>query len=362
MTRVQASADLLQSDIRRRGLRPGDRYLTSEEAASVLEVSTGTAHQAMRLLVDLNILERKRKQGTYIGSAVEPLPLNQRKRIYVIEPSDAVRDPAYGLHLDIVSPAISAALGGSSFQVEYLPPGDTMGFVRTLAAEAEQAGNLGAFILMRSTFELQHFFQENRHRYPTIVWGSRYPGIDKLPFVESDQLSMGTQVARYVLEAGHRRVAVLMCDHWVQGDNQLMTGMGQVFASSPQRLENFEICSLPGYGDVNRTKVAEVLSSPNRPTAIVVRTGLQTRAIVDVAKKLDLQIPADVEVIVASKDMPQLPGLMLPHFVSHMDLDRIAAMFVELCQGKQPESYANIPVEFVHAARGTPSPSGRGPG
>ena len=55
--KVRTITEWLRHDIRCRGLRPGDRYMTSEEAARVLGVSTGTAHQAMRILVQQDILD-----------------------------------------------------------------------------------------------------------------------------------------------------------------------------------------------------------------------------------------------------------------------------------------------------------------
>jgi hypothetical protein len=353
-SKVRALADWLQLDIRRRGLRPGDRYLTSEEAARMLEVSTGTAHQAMRLLVEQNVLNRRQKQGTFIGPAVDPPTLGKRPRIYVLTPADAARDPAYARLSEAYYPAVSAALGGASLQLEYLPVGDSMGFVRALTEEAEATGNIGGFLLMRSTYEIQSFFQEQRHRYPAIIVGSAYPGITLLPNMDADQHYIGGHVAKYALESNHRRMAMLMYEHWAPGDSRLISAVAQALESSTRRLDRFEICSLPAYELPIRHRVMELLSAKDRPTLIAARMGLQVSIVFSVAKELGLRIPEDLSVVFANLGMQMPAGITIPHFVANAEMNeyggQIGKILAALQLGTAPDKYdMTYPVHFVEA-------------
>src|ERR1700759_3395110 len=68
-SRVREAADKLERHIRASGLQAGDRYITAEQAAQLIGGSIMTIQRAMKLLAGRNILERRPKAGTFIGSA-----------------------------------------------------------------------------------------------------------------------------------------------------------------------------------------------------------------------------------------------------------------------------------------------------
>jgi DNA-binding LacI/PurR family transcriptional regulator len=302
--------------------------------------------------VEQNILQRRQKQGTFIGPAVDPPAVSKRLRVYVLTPADAARDTSYARLSETIYPAISNALGGASLQLDYLPAGDSLAFARALAEEAEADGNLGGFLLMRSTFEIQSFFQEQRHRLPAVVVGNVYPGIDLLPRINADHFYIGEQIAKYALAARHRRMAVLMYEHWAPGDSLLMSGIAETLERSDQRLDRFEICSLPAYEQSIRHRVMEMLSRDDRPTVIVARMALQVSVVVEVAKELNLRIPQDVQVVFANLGQ-QLPiGVSIPNFAAEIGMDefgaKVGAMLSTLRSGKMPDNYDVVyPVRLV---------------
>jgi DNA-binding LacI/PurR family transcriptional regulator len=351
-TKVQSLAEWLQQDIRRRGLRPGDRYFTSQEAARLLDVSTGTAHEAMRVLVEKNVLDRRRKHGTYVGPAVDPPEINRRSRVYVLSPSEGTRDPVYSRFSEAFYPAIAQALNGAALQLEFMPEGDVMSFVRTLAYEAEDDGDLAGFLLMRPSYEIQEFFNEHRARFPAVVLGSVYPGITGLPWVDGDQGQIARLAAECVLRRGHRRVAVLRNDHWAPGDNAFMSGLMETFEMSRQRVDRLEICALPPYERPTRHRVQELLSSDERPTAMVVHTAFQISLVLDVVKQLGLQVPSEIDVIKGGLGFGSPFSESIPHAVSELSMREIGAilgqMLVSLRQGRKPDPpHLMFPVKFT---------------
>jgi DNA-binding LacI/PurR family transcriptional regulator len=350
-TKVQSLAEWLQQDIRRRGLRPGDRYLTSQEAARLLEVSTGTAHEAMRVLVEKNVLDRRRKRGTYVGPAVEPPEIGRRSRVYVLSPSEGTRDPVYTSFSEAFYPAIAQALDGAALQLEFMPAADEMSFVRTLAHEAESSGDLAGFLLMRPSYEVQEFFQEHRGRLPAVVLGSVYPGITGLPWVDGDQGQIARLAVECVLRRGHRRIAVLRNDHWAPGDNAFMSGLIETIETSRQHVDRLEICGLPPYERPIRHRVRELLSLDERPTAIIVHTAFQGSLLLDVVKELGLRIPDEVDVIKGGLAVGSSFAASIPHADSVLSMreigDIIGRMLASLRQGQQPDpSHLMFPVRF----------------
>lgn len=353
--RVQALANLLEQDIRRRGLRPGDRYVTSEEAARMLEVSTGKVHQVMRYLVDKNVLDRRRKQGTFVGGGAQPAPTNVRPKIYVLTPADGARDSSYSRWAHQIFPAISKSCSGASLQLEYLPNDDQMGFVRSLFENEERNGGFVGFILLRSSYEIQELFQENIHRYAAITLGDVFPGITRLPSISHDQCAIGKQCIEYVVSKGHRRILMTMLDTWAAGDNQLMHGINGALQTMKQSIERFELSSLPSRENVLRNHVRELLSSENRPTVVIARMSSQISIIHDVARELGIG-PEDLEVVLASISGASQVLEIVTHWESAHSIDKVsellADVLVKLRNGEASDSIRSLlDVKMVERAK-----------
>ena len=67
---VLALAERLERDIRRRGLAPGQKYLTGPESAQLLGTSVASANRALQRLAEQDIVVRRRKSGTFVGLAL----------------------------------------------------------------------------------------------------------------------------------------------------------------------------------------------------------------------------------------------------------------------------------------------------
>jgi DNA-binding LacI/PurR family transcriptional regulator len=323
----------------------------------MMEVSTGTAHQAMRLLADRNILERRPKQGTYVGAAVVPSALGERPRVYVLSPIDSSRNPTYSRYAEALYPAIAQSLDGASLQLEFLPAGDSVGFIRTLAHEATENGNLGGFVLVRSTYEVQEFFQEHRQKFPAVIVGSPYPGITSLPYIDCDQRCMGNHLASYILRAGHRRVVALMNDHWAPGANRLISGMAKSLNVPSEHAVQLEITSLPPHERSVEHCVRELLSSAARPSLILAHTVLHLTVVLQVASELKLRIPEDIDVVMSALGFVTPLAGMIPHFVGEMDPHEmgefVGRMLVALRKGEKLDPFNTVfPVKFVERQTG----------
>lgn len=346
---VRFLAKRLEQDILRRGLRAGDRYLTSVEAAKFLDVSTGTAHQAMRLLAERDIVDRRRKRGTFVGGAMEQPVSSQRKRVHVIITSAVHGDPALSFISEEFVARVSEAMGSAAVQIEFAPPGDGVAFVRRLVDETEARGDSGGFILSRSTYQMQRFLQDQH--LPAVVKGHVYPGITALPWIDEDQHRIGRLTAEYVLKAGHRRLAVLMYDNWAPGDNLFISGLMEVMQASGPKVQRLEICSLPPYELPISHRLGELLSAADRPTVLINRSPRDAKVAFDVARSLGLDVPKDLELVMGNVTYGAVLPQPVPHAVGGMDARQegrvVGRMLSELQAGRRPDPDHYIsPVKF----------------
>lgn len=346
---LQALANLLEQDILRRGLRAGDRYVTSQEAARMLEVSTGKVHQVMRYLVDKKVLDRRRKQGTFVGRGARPAENGIRPKIYVLTPAEGARDSSYSRWAHEIFPAVSKACNGASLQLEYLPSNDPLGFVRSLIEREDQQASFTGFVLLRSTYELQEFFQENVKRYSTVVWGDVFPGIDRLPCISHDQYEIGKQCIDYIVRKGHKRVSMIMLDSWAAGDNNLMRGIHDAMDSAKQNIDHFEMFGLPLQNNALRSHIHGLLTAKKRPEVIIARMSAQISMVYEVARELGLNVPQDVEVMLAGNALTTHP---VTHWVPKQSVDKVCeilcSVLVALHDGKELENNnSTLPVQIV---------------
>jgi DNA-binding LacI/PurR family transcriptional regulator len=226
-----------------------------------------------------------------------------------------------------------------------------MRFVRTLAHEAEASGDLAGFLLIRPNYEVQEFFHEHRARFPAVVLGHVYPGITGLPWVDGDQGQIARLAVEFVLRRGHRRVAVLRNEHWAPGDNAFMDGLIETFEMSRGQV-SLAICGLPPYELPIRHCVRELLSSDERPTAIVVHTAFQDSLVMEVVKELGLRVPDEIDVIKGGLGFGSPFSESIPHAVSELSMREIGTvlgqMLVSLRQGEQPNPFhLMFPVKFT---------------
>jgi LacI family transcriptional regulator len=182
--------------------------------------------------------------------------------------------------------------------------------------------------------------------------GSVYPGITELPSVDADQSYIGRRAAEYALDNHHRRMALLMYEHWAPGDSRLISGIAQSLESSDRRLNRFEICSLPAYELPIRHRLQELLSADDRPTVIVTRMGLQVSIVFEVAKELGLRIPDDLSVVFANLGAQLPAGISIPHFVAEVEMSvygaQIGEMLAALRFGTPAKTFQVVnPVRFV---------------
>jgi DNA-binding LacI/PurR family transcriptional regulator len=307
---LEVIAKQVEADIRNRGLRSGDKYLTGREVGRLLNVSSVTANRAMQQLAARGVLVRQRKAGTFVGEAVPAPSRSLRKRVHVLLTSGigAQDGSASNGYMPQLLGGIVEAMPGVSVQTDIVGRQEANDIVVRIVEEY-QASEVAGVILIRSSLEIQRRLAESG--VPVVVFGSVYPGVQGLPSLDIDQCQIGTRTAEYVARSSHRRVLLLTLNQWAPGDNLFMNGfMDAMHALNPA--VQFDLQSVPDDNETVFQVIKETLARSDRPTAIVARSPWLARTSAEVAKSVGARIPHEVELVLGNHHEVEIEGRRIP--------------------------------------------------
>jgi LacI family transcriptional regulator len=270
----------MEEDMRRRGLRAGDVYLTAREAARVFGVHPRMASRAMRRLAERQVLVRKQGVGTFIGPALDAGEALALRVIHVLISPDRYHA---ALPVGELTAGLLDSLQGHDLQLNILPGVNAAAHVRRLVKKAANEGWLTGLVLLGCSREVQEATLESAA--PAVVFGGVFATTQRLPSVDMDQREAGRLMARYVVQRGHRRAAFLTRDTWLPGDNQLLDGVNDVLSDAGLNQGALVMRSLPVDADAVTVEVEHLLAEHNPPTALICRGRFFGRAAFHAAHK-----------------------------------------------------------------------------
>lgn len=268
---VKTLADLLIDDIRRRGLRPGARYLTAAQAGQQFGVNEISVHRAMQLLANRDYLVRQRGSGTFIGSAFKSseVQTNPLQVIHVVMSIDHQRTAT--VPAEVLVTRLGAALPESVVDVHYVTPFDAMRHLDRIMKGIDGAEKSSeGIILIRSSRKMQIYVEHSG--VPAVVCGGVYPGVTQLPWVDVDQIKVGQSMAQYVLDNKSQKLLLLMRDDWRHGDNLMLEGIFQVLGKANFDMSALKILSIPPDPFHIEEELLELFSTDKSITGVMCRT------------------------------------------------------------------------------------------
>ncbi len=150
---------------------------------------------------------------------------------------------------------------------------------------------------------------------PVVLVDERRPGLD-LPAVLSDGRRGAREIARYVLEQGHERVAVIAgpASSWTA--EQRLAGYREAFAALGHDPDQFAVFVGDYRQGSGRELAARALAgSPRkRPTALLCANDLMAIGVLEHCKAAALRVPEDVS-IVGFDDIP-VAALLTPRLTT----------------------------------------------
>lgn len=290
VTAVDRLAARLEEDIRHRRLSVGERYLTATQAADLLGVSTSTAHRALALLAERNVLLRRHKVGTFVG----PEGVVRRSGMglvhFVIHEEDEGVSPI--LSIKAVQ-AVREQLGGGHIQFTFVPEHNAA--VRLADAFSMSAEPPSGVVAVSCPPDVYRYLAESK--IPTVVVGATYAGQAPLPSIDIDQAASARLLLKYLLSRGHRRIVFYTSHMSRPGDNAFMDGLREVSAAERLSPDAIILRTAPYAPDILEGTVKQVLEIDPRPTAIILRSEQPGEMAAAAVRRRGFQVPEDVEIV-----------------------------------------------------------------
>ena len=256
------------ADIRDRGLQPGDRYLSTSEASKFLGVGSSTANLALQLLDRRSIISRQQRRGAYIAKRLDEVQAAPLRSVHFLVHQKYFN--AEGVGNDHILIGMQQELPGVHVQISFLPNLQESSFVADLIHASLKSKSVDGFILVRSGFETQRMVSASG--LPAVVYGSVFPGVGEIARFDRDMFSVGSILASYLLERGHRRLAYYNRQQSLPGDHITMDGISTTMGEAGLRTDDMTIRFLPADDEVCQSETRRLIHSESPPTGFICRT------------------------------------------------------------------------------------------
>ena len=167
---VDALAERLVVDIRRRGLGVGDRYMTVEAVSQMLGVRRAVAGKAIRQLAYRGILIPKQRTGTFVGAGLKKEARSKIRTVFVLLSAE---DPSarHWSYQPFIA-GIRSQIPEVNVQFTFVSESDPVEYVRELIDGARSLGQFAGIVAVSCPTEVYSLLAELR--VPAVVFGSLY--------------------------------------------------------------------------------------------------------------------------------------------------------------------------------------------
>lgn len=194
-----------------------------------------------------------------------------------------------------------------------------------------------------------------------VVAVDPHTGPPGIPTVDADNVAGAMAATRHLLALGHRRIAHLGGRADLESARLRENGFRAAMAAAGVPVDA-ELVRVGGYRPETATApVRELLTRPDRPTAVFAANDISAIRTIEVAHELGLRVPEDLSVV----GFDNVPESVL----CHPSLTTIAQplhdigvtalrMLVELLAGREPApAHVRLPTRMVERASTGPVPS-----
>lgn len=331
---VERVSQWIEHDIRERGLRVGESYLTAAEIAGLLSVSRATADRAMRQLADRRVLTRRQRAGTFVGPGISGQASAARTLdvVHVLLSTDYIR--AGVVAAEVMADTLSTVLEGAAIDMHFIPESDSYNYVNRVIQRIRMAnGPREGIVMIRASREAQALVEDSG--IPAVVFGTVYPEIRRLPWVDVDHAYAGRVAAEYALELGCKRFALLTSDQWRRGDNLLLEGVTRKLAAAGVKLDELNIISIPQLESVIKHQVLSTIRAADGCVALICRNSVFADCALRSAQEHGYVFEHDFQVISAQAGPGPTP---YAHVSSATDGETqirwLGERLIELAEGK----------------------------
>jgi DNA-binding LacI/PurR family transcriptional regulator len=351
-------AERLEDDVRRRGLKPGDPYLSSVGAGAFLGVSSATAHRALALLARRRIVIRQPKSGTFIGPAVRAAPAGAAKTIHLLAPPDW----DYSVELAGFIHGMVSEMPQVGVRFTQLPEDNRVGFLRDLESLASASGDMVGFLAVSPPPDVCEFLAERR--LPAVILGSPLSETAGIPSIDHDHRAHGRLLADYLIRRGHRRLALVAEMEGRPGDSHFVDGVTEVMTDAGMAPSALTVRFAPRDLQALSFQIKDLLESKDAPTGIMTVTWPLAEVVAKTAAALDQRANANREIVMRGFTSEADRRLQLPCSRSLLTPSQFTGLAVRILRqvhrGEKPEPFhTKVPVKLHVPPGGVSPPSER---
>ena len=342
---VRSLANAIEEDILRRCLAPGDKYLTSATMGQFFKVHPRKASRAMMHLAKRGVLVRRPGAGTFIGPNHRPMHPVATEAIHVLISGHR---PWMGLPIGGFVEGVMQVTDRRTVAVQRLPVRDELSHLRELLRRIKEDGATQGLLLLGCGREIQEAVLARE--VPAVVVGGVFTSTSLLPSIDMDQYASGKLAAEYMLRRGRRHVGLICGETWLPGDNAFIEGVNHVLHAASGERPMLTTRSVPMEKAIAFAEIRELLARDQRPTGLICRGRFLTEAAYQAAEATQVQIPAQLDVLLAHALVPRKSDqVYLAATKSWKSISRMAGrMLVRQIEGKPLKTpHRSVPVRLV---------------
>ncbi|MCA9979448.1 MAG: GntR family transcriptional regulator [Anaerolineales bacterium] len=311
-------SDALLAQISDGTLQPGDTLPSERQLQSLLDLSRPTIRQAINALIRKGLVQRVAGKGTFVLEPEKPKTPTGLVGLIVSRPNfhffypqlaasfaEQIRTSNYGLVMALHGDR--ADLLGEAIEGLLLTQ-----HIVGLAITPPRFGSVSPVVR-----------RLNRANVPFVFIGRQDADL-MVDSVAPDNVQIGYQATRHLLELGHQRIAHFGFSDYVTGRSRLEGyQLAMAEAELPaQFVEIPEHITTSGEGiddEAPGTRIAsparemalQVLAEPNRPTAVFGFNDVVAMGVYKAARELNLRLPRDLSLI-SVDNLPTITHFEVP--------------------------------------------------
>ncbi len=281
MITISSLADLVKEDIYRKGLKTGDRYLTTADVARFLGVNTSIANRTLQLLEKQNVLTRSQRRGSLVaapmGKHLHPAP----KAVKLLLSRDiSLYRPEY--YEGIVS-GLQERMEISRPEILPLPPGEEVDFADALIAKILASHEAVGFVLADTPLLVQRHIANSG--LLAVVFGALHPSVKKLLSIDRN-LDSSEQMVRYLYDQGCRHIAVYFMTRIYPADDLLLDRIISTMDRLGLPPEALTIRTLPRDVEVCEAHAASLIEKIDKKIGFICNPPLFARAVREASRTI----------------------------------------------------------------------------
>lgn len=289
-------------------LRVGDRIPTEDELVRQHRLSRITVRRALALLEADGLIRRKRKSGTFLNRALDPVRERHRiggavavilspMRESAVDESNVSENHALATTLR----ALEQSLSDRGFAVQIISVGRDEAQDRARLLRLVEQGDIEGICVHGSGIEQ---YRALLGSIPLVTSCTFVPGSS--PWVGESTEELIYTCVRHLVQRGHQRIA-LVCGPWLDSRAMAHFAAGQKRAldEAGVAFDRRMLCQAYAGEDLSEL-AAQILSTQPRPTAIVAQDWRVTRGILSAAQRLELEIPRDLSLMACGENVQYL--------------------------------------------------------